>query len=557
MKSNENRLSEYIDSLNREEKPYEHGSELESEEMEELFETVRLVHSLNNADIPKHYYYENLTKNLQKQLINATQLKKVKKRWLEWGASVAAIIVLVFALNMTGTFRKTNIVYAAEQAFNEVKAYHGILEVIETNAEGNSTSQSKIEVWADKEGRYYVKGLEGAQKDSITVNNGEKKWQVQPDEKEVDLLTTFPDSYSFTFEIGKEIEAMKNSINTKVIGDDKIAGRDTTIIEVTPQGGEPYKVWIDKGTKMPLQKQSSMTNSLQYTVRYTNIDFEKTIPNEFLTYNVPEGFKEVSENSMQFVNSIDEAKNIVSFVPKIPENIPTSFSQNSIAVISNIKSVEINYISQDNKEKVSVIQKEASDEFKPVSTATLGKVNNSIAEIQSPIQNEAGVLQGTGSYAELTNINSVRWQQDGFEYAVVGNVSLEDLTLFIKSLTNGDIELSPIDEISVEKPQVEVPVDLEVEEGDQKNADSGHSPWKLDPAFVAQVFVSLKVSPEGIEGEYPIKYEELKTIQNTGKEAVIDVEGSKTPIKRVYLKRLIRQDNTGIWTVVGYDPINQ
>jgi hypothetical protein len=105
------------------------------------------------------------------------------------------------------------------------------------------------------------------------------------------------------------------------------------------------------------------------------------------------------------------------------------------------------------------------------------------------------------------------------------------------------------------KPQVEVPVDLEAEEGAQKNVDAGHSPWKLDPAFVAQVFVSLKISPEGIQGEYPIKYEELKIVQNTGKEAVIDVSGSNTPIKRVYLKHLVRQDNTGIWTVVGYDPI--
>ena len=105
------------------------------------------------------------------------------------------------------------------------------------------------------------------------------------------------------------------------------------------------------------------------------------------------------------------------------------------------------------------------------------------------------------------------------------------------------------------KPQIEVHVDLEAEEGAQKNADAGHSPWKLDPAFVAQVFVSLKISPEGIQGEYPIKYEELKIVQNTGKEVIIDVSGSNTPIKRVYLKRLVRQDNTGIWSVVGYDPI--
>jgi len=93
-----------------------------------------------------------------------------------------------------------------------------------------------------------------------------------------------------------------------------------------------------------------------------------------------------------------------------------------------------------------------------------------------------------------------------------------------------------------------------VEEQDQKSVDAGHSPWRLDPAFVAQVFVSLKISPEGIQGDYPIDYNEFKIVQNNGKEAVAEVGGGKTPISKVYLKRLVRQDNTGIWTVVGYDP---
>lgn len=106
------------------------------------------------------------------------------------------------------------------------------------------------------------------------------------------------------------------------------------------------------------------------------------------------------------------------------------------------------------------------------------------------------------------------------------------------------------------RAQVEVPVDLEVVEREQSSVDEGHSPWKLDPAFVAQVFVSLKIFPQGIQGDYPIKYEELKVVQNTGKDAVVEVDAKNTPIKAVYLTRLIKQDNTGIWTVVGYDPSN-
>ncbi len=87
--------------------------------------------------------------------------------------------------------------------------------------------------------------------------------------------------------------------------------------------------------------------------------------------------------------------------------------------------------------------------------------------------------------------------------------------------------------------------------------DAGHSPWKLDPVFTAQVFVSLKISPEGITVDYPVSQEDLKVVQNTGSEAIIVVSGDVTPVSRVYLKRLIRQDSTGIWTVVGYDPVKK
>lgn len=112
---------------------------------------------------------------------------------------------------------------------------------------------------------------------------------------------------------------------------------------------------------------------------------------------------------------------------------------------------------------------------------------------------------------------------------------------------------SSYDDKTIDKPEVEVPVDLKAEEGDQKNADAGHSPWKLDPVFVVQVFVSLKISPQGIQGEYPVKENELKLIKSTVRDAIVEVNSNKTNIKKVYLKRLVRQDKTGIWTVVGYD----
>jgi hypothetical protein len=71
---------------------------------------------------------------------------------------------------------------------------------------------------------------------------------------------------------------------------------------------------------------------------------------------------------------------------------------------------------------------------------------------------------------------------------------------------------------------------------------------------VAQVFASLLISPEGIVGDYPIPYDKITMIENNGAEAIAEINSDNTLAKHVYLKRLIRQDDTGIWTVVGYDP---
>jgi outer membrane lipoprotein-sorting protein len=503
--------------------------------------------------MPSHNYGENLAEILSAEKNKEKSIRIFKGKWFFGIASAAAAVAIIVTINSLVPLGNRNIVYAMEQAYKDVKAYHGVLEVIETNEEGKAAVQSRIEIWADKEGRYYVKGLEGAQKDLITVNDGRKKWQIQPQEKEVDLFAAFPDPYRFMFEIGKEIEGVKKAVSSKVVGEDFVAGRAAEMLEVTPQGGSTYRIWIDKETKMPLQKQSAMEYSLQHTLRYETLDFLENVPEDILSYTVPNGFKETNTNAEQFVSSYEEAASIAGFIPKLPIDVSAIYTSHKLAVSSKEKITKISYLSEDNK-RILVLQQKASGNFKPVSMAVLGTINNSPAEIQIPLHDEIGVLKGIGSNVGAAEAASIRWQQDGFEYAVVGNVSIEELAHFVKSLANSSVELPHSIEQNSDNAQVKVPVDLEAEKGDQKNADSGHSPWKLDPAFVVQVFVSLKISPEGITGDYPIKYEEVKIHSNNGKEAVLEISGSKTLIKKVYLKRLVRQDNTGIWTVVGYDP---
>lgn len=558
MDSNEKKLSDYIDKLNAEKKPGEHENSVDSQELEKLFDTVRQVRALREPALPDADFPEKVARAVAEHLTHENHAKKPKRAWYIGVAAVAAAVVFMIAvINFVLPFGRTNIVYAMQQAFQGVKVYHGILEFIESNAEGKQTTQAKLEVWADKEGHYYVKELEGSQKGLVTVNNGQKKWQIRPDSREVYLFPAFPDPYKFTFELGNEVEKVKDALETKVTGEDTISGRKAVILEVSPRGGVPYRIWIDKETRLPLQKQSGMQNALQYRATYTEIDFTDSIPAELTAYSLPDSFKEIDTNPEQVVNSMEEASKIAGFTPKSPEGIPEGYNRDSIAIETVTKFVKFYYTTQDKQNRVVVLQGRAAGELKPAATAILGKVGNSIAEIQSPVEANSGILGGGGAYAVVTNISSIRWQEAEFEYAVIGNVSLNELSAFIRSLSNDRVYIPSTDEQSAEKPQVEVPVDLEVEKNEQKSVDAGHSPWKLDPVFVAQVFASLKVSPEGIQGEYPIKTEELKVIQNTGSTVIIDVSGNKTLVKRIYLKRLIRQDSTGIWTVVGYDPVDR
>jgi outer membrane lipoprotein-sorting protein len=554
MKNKERKLSEYIDKLNAGQKPEQHGKPTDKSELEKLCETVRKVRSLKEPDMPAGDYPARLAASVNKGLIRNNPENNKKRIWLTGMAGVAAILVMAVMLNSILPFGGASIVHAMEEAFREVKAYHGTLEIVQTNAKGEQSLQAELEVWANKEGYYYIKGLEGWQKGIVTANNGQRKWQVRPDREEVHVFPAFPDAYRFTFELGKEIQQVKNALSAKVVGEDTVAGRKADILEISPHNGRAYRIWVDKETKLPLQKQSAMQNALQYTITYTQIDFSGSIPDEFIAYSVPYGYKEIDTNPEQLVNSVEEVREIIGFNPRPPESIPAGFDQDGIAVAPGAGLSKLYYLEQDKGDRVIVVQGRPVGEFNAAPTAVLGKADNNIAEIQSPVYEDLGILGGGALYAGITDISSIRWRQDGYEYAVVGSAPLEKLAVFVHSLTGGSFEMPSADDQTSDAPRIEVPVDLEVEQSSQKGVDAGSSPWRLDPAFVAQVFVSLEMSPGGITGEYPVGYEELEVIRNNGKDAVVEVSGDKTPIRRVYLKRLIRQDSTGIWTVIGYDP---
>ncbi len=554
MKNQEKKISVYIDRLNREKKPREHNSVKENEEYEGLMETVRLLKSQKETVYPEDDFPRRLAASFTNRYAGKTVPHKRKKIWISAGAAIAAVLTVVVILNFIIPQVNPDIVYAMEQAYREVEAYHGILEITQSNASGEVTTQAVREVWADRDGSYYVKELEGSGTGMITVNNGQKKWQVQSELKQVNLFPAFPDAYHFTFEIGSEVEDVKKALEVKVTGEEEIAGRMASILLVTPKGGETYRLWVDKETDMPLQKETALQNAIQYKVTYKEITFSEAIPKDLLAYEFPKEYEVIQTYGEQFVNDVSEALNLAGFSPKAIKTVPEGFTLSAISAEPEKKVIKMYYTTGNKKKTAVIAQQAAVREFTPDSAAILGTVNSHKAEILTDAEETPGTA-GSGAYGGIKGISSIRWQEEGMEYTVYGELTLEELSIFAESISSGEVKIPEAEEELQDKPQVEVPVDLEVETNEQKSADAGHSPWKLDPVFVTQVFASLLISPEGITGDYPITYEDISILQNNGETAIAEIKGDKTTVSRVYLKRLIRQDSTGIWTVIGYDPV--
>lgn len=532
----EKKLSRYIDNLNSGRKPKEHNHKMEQKGQEEqvLLETVRKIKSLKEVEYPEDIFEERLIHSLTRGR-KMRNKNRIKKPIFIYAGVAAALLFLVTVYQFLPN-QNTNIVSAMEQAMKEVKAYHGIIEVSETNGLGETITQSKREVWADKWGNYYVIDLEGSSKGLITAKNDNQKWQLIPEEQISYLLPVFPDIYPFTFELGNEIEDVTKAQTVKRIGKEELNQRETTKLEITPDGGEAYFLWIDSQTDLPLQRISPMQNAIQIKVSYDFIEFIDEIPESLLAYTAPNGYKEIDKNTEQIIASLEEAEILSGFTPLILEQIPRGYSLNKIAVENNNTVVKLYYTSKDGADVILFTQTRNIEEFSPAFTAILGTVNHNQAEIIT-----------------MEPVKSIRWQENHMEYGVYGMVTLEELSSFAKEIAKGDVDIPESDQIAKE-PEIKVEVNQSVEENEQKSVDAGHSPWRLDPVYVSQVFASLLLSPEGIVGEYPIAYDNIKLISNNGTEAVAEIMDEDSIAKYVYLKRLVRQDDTGIWTVIGYDP---
>ncbi|GBF32797.1 hypothetical protein DCCM_0993 [Desulfocucumis palustris] len=529
MDNPENKLSDYIDALNAEKEPEKHQGTAGTPELEKLLATVRLVRTLKEPAMPSPGYPQRLAAALADKIQknNTTGFRqpvepnpKPGNRIYETAAgrsrrkrilpAVAALVagLLLFAVltSWTGLFNP-DVVYAMEKAVAQLSNYHGVLEMRSKNAAGEEWMIRRVELWSDGD-KYALRQNDG----TMTVNNGEKKWQLRPQKKEVALLPLLPDPARNGFDLRDEAKRAKQYPH-KVVGSEMIAGRQATKIEISPPGGLAYYLWIDAETNLPVQLQTAMQNALQTTLTFISFEPNTGINPKIFAYQPPEGFKVVEKDPGQLVATVEEAAAISRLTPLLPKEAPAR-------ILAFKDRIVLDY------GDTTIVESAAGGAFQPAPNSALGTAAGGPLEVWQ---------------------ERLRWRQDGIEIQAEGTRRVE-----LARQIAGDLTLPDTGKNMVNKARVEVPVDMEITKADQQQVDRGSSPWQLDPLQVSLTFVNLMVSPEGITGEPEIPAASFKLMTNNGAQAVVEVAAG--PVKQVYLKRLVRQDETGIWSVVGYDP---
>ncbi|KAF1085333.1 hypothetical protein SPSYN_01469 [Sporotomaculum syntrophicum] len=529
MNNPENRLSDYIDDLNAEHEPKKNRGIADTPELEKLLQTARLVRTLREPALPNSGYPQKLAKaiatEIQKnkftdgqQTINPnikrdnpnreTTAGRPRRKWAlpPVAALAAGILLLAVLASWTGLFNR-DVVYAMEKAVAQLSNYHGVLEMRSQNAAGEEWMIRRVELWSEGE-KYAVRLDDG----TLTVNNGEQKWQVRPQSKEVALLPLVPDPTRHGFDLRDEAKRAKQYPHT-VAGSDIVAGRKATKLEILPPGGLAYYLWVDIETNLPIQLQTAMQNALQTTYTFVSFEPNTKIDFQIFAYQPPEGYKLVDKDPGQLVATVEEAAVISSLTPLPPKEAPDRIFAFKDRIVLDYGDT-------------TIVETKAQGAFEPVANSALGTAAGGPLEIWW---------------------ERLRWRQNGIEIKVEGLRRLELARQIAADLTLPDTGAN-----MVNKAQVKVPVDMEITSASQQQVDRGSSPWQLDPLQVSLTFVNLKVTPEGISGEPEMPMSSFKLVTNNGAEAVVEVANG--PVKQVYLQRLVRQDETGIWSVVGYDP---
>jgi len=249
----------------------------------------------------------------------------------------------------------------------------------------------------------------------LTISNGKMMWIYHKQKNEVTKLS-LPEIKQPEFDYGKIVKDMLEKYDVKLVGEEKVSGRDCYVIELKPKDEDYFtdqKLWVDKQYWYPLKMEMNYEN-FSSTIEYRDIEFNVGISDEEFEFKPPEGAKIVEkELKLPEKLTIEEAQKRVNFTILKPR-YTAGFTFDYAMVFEGF--VQLYYEKGDD---VMVISERVGGSGESKSLPNAKKVK--ISDIE-------------GEVAEVFGARMLKFSLNNVEISISGKLSEEELIKVAESM---------------------------------------------------------------------------------------------------------------------------
>jgi len=287
-KQKEEWVSQWIDDLNRDQKPKEDAlensniSEEEKRELHEVLDTLRRVKSLRSVDDQE-----------EKEAVTGGGKKfPLRKR----GWIVAAVLLLALITSISSMFMGSNgnsVVYAMEEALENLRNYKGTISfTMEMSDQVMQESNTELTVGENQGFR------------SVTQVAGREITRIYPGEDRMYTLFSDRENYVEVSHIGEEslsfyqeiflmesiLEEIQDAVEIIEMGKESLNGRETTKYHYRYHEDAPYhELWVDESTDLPIKVAHHSEYGDRMVRTMENLELNVSdISEDLFTYEIPE-----------------------------------------------------------------------------------------------------------------------------------------------------------------------------------------------------------------------------------------------------------------------------
>ncbi|NPV78855.1 MAG: DUF4367 domain-containing protein [Firmicutes bacterium] len=263
----------------------------------------------------------------------------------------------------------------------------------------------------------------------LFISDGSRIWTYAPSQKIVTSQPVGPRSYSVQFPIEgvymKNLDLAGENYMVKLLGRAVVAGRRSYAILLSPKyrGNPIRRIWVDSENPVILRTEEFDDNkNLTYLSYFVRIDFPSDIPDGLFDFAPPPGVKVICEKEQP------------TMVP--PQDLRRKFGSDIIFPSFSTLGYSLEGGAPAKLGPVACIHLQYSDGFNVVSFFQTLSADRSRIHLQN-----AETVEVNGSKADLVEeprANILRWEADGRNLFLVGNVSKDILIKMAESVKISD-----------------------------------------------------------------------------------------------------------------------